>query len=298
MKKSDNRTCFIFNVTARQGRSVKLLDWLRNEAEKRWDNYEIVVSGEDGHIPDHESYNFSNFDLIIACGGDGTAHHAAKLALKYNSALGVLPVGSGNDFAKALNMPTDNTSCLNILAEGNIKKVDLIWCGGDVESWCINTLGIGFDGLTNRYTSFYKRYFGAFGYYLGALHTTLVFGGREMEFRTAAETLNENLLMVTACNGQVEGGSFQVAPNAKIDDGLIDVLIIKPVFLPKLWYYLPKFKKRLPREMNEIKELRCKKFSVKSEKPLSVHADGEQLGNDVRSLDVLIHEKILKVVIP
>lgn len=294
-EKSDQRVCFILNATARQGRARKQAEWLKEEAGKRWKKYEVRITTEPALSTDDE---LDKFDLFVACGGDGTAHHTANLALKLNKLLGVLPIGSGNDFASALGMPENREACLDILAAGKTKKIDLIHCSGDADRWCINTLGFGFDGLTNRYTAFYKNYLGKLGYYLGAIHTAFVFRGRHLSLKSDTKTLNEKLLMVTACNGYREGGMFYVAPNAELDDGIIDMLIIRPVNLIKLLWYLPKFKKRLPEEMSELEQFRCTKFTLKSKDPLSVHADGEQLGNEITYLEAELHEGVLEVVAP
>lgn len=295
MEKSDKYVCFIFNSAARTGRAAKKLEWLKKEASQRWSDFDILITGENGNV---EAIKKGKYDAVIACGGDGTIHHAVNQFIDDNVVIGLLPIGSGNDFAKAIGLPKDAEKCLDILARGFTRKVDLIKCTGDAERWCVNTVGAGLDGLANVYTMKYKKFVGAAGYFFGAFHASIRFRGTKMKITADDQKYEDHFVMITSCNGPIEGGSFIVAPNADVYDGYIDVLKIRKTSIPKLLYYLPKFKKEFPDYMKELSTDRCKKIKIVTEDPISVHADGEHLGSDIRNLQLTVQECILEMIVP
>lgn len=178
------------------------------------------------------------------------------------------------------------------------KKIDLIECSGDVDRWCVNTLGFGFDGLANAYNSKMKRFVGKFGYYIGALLAAFKFKGSHMELTVDGESTSGEMLMITACNGPVEGGSFVVGPHAEIDDGLIDLLTLKSTHIIKLLYYLPQFRSGIPKNLSTAKTVKCSQIKIRSKTPVSVHGDGERLGSDICNLEINIHPRVLNIVVP
>ncbi len=298
MIKSDDRVCFILNTKAQGGRAGKKTEWLKKEAELRWNHYDIHLTGEQGSAVDLKSEDYQNYDIVVACGGDGTMHNAINRALHKNIIMGLIPMGSGNDFAKAVHLPSDLNKCLDIIKAKKTRKIDLIQCAGDVDRWCVNTLGIGLDGLANSYNTRLKKYIGKLGYHLGALMASFTFKGCHMDISIDGELSGGQRLMITACNGSVEGGSFVVGPDAEIDDGLIDLLVITPTPLLKLLYYIPKFKKGIPKGLETASSVKCIRVNICSQSSVSVHGDGEHLGSDIRDLKISVHSQVLSVIVP
>lgn len=298
MRKSDDRVCFILNTKAQNGRAGRKIEWLKKEAELRWENFEIHLTGELGTVTELTSKDYQKYDIVVACGGDGTLHNAINRALHENIVVGLIPMGSGNDFAKAIHLPKDLEECLDIIQAKKTQKIDLIECSGDVDRWCVNTLGIGFDGLANSYNSKMKRFVGKFGYHIGALVAAFKFKGSHMELSVDGKVTSRKMLMVTACNGPIEGGSFVVGPDAKIDDGLIDLLTIEPTPIVKLLYYIPRFRNGIPRNLDTAVSVKCSQIKIHSKTPVSVHGDGERLGSDIQNLEINLHPRVLNVVVP
>jgi len=298
MTKSNDRVCFILNTKARSGRAGKKAEWLKREADLRWNHFDIHLAGKHGSAVDLTSKDYQNYDIVVACGGDGTLHNAINRALHKNIIMGLIPIGSGNDFAKAIDLPTNLNRCLDIIKEKKTRKIDLIQCSGDVDRWCVNTLGMGLDGLANSYNSRLKKYIGRLGYHVGAIMAAIRFKGTHMDVTIDDEIMGGKRLMITACNGSVEGGAFVVGPAAEIDDGLIDLLIITPTPVLKLLYYIPKFKRGIPEGLDTAKSLKCSRVNVHTRKPISVHGDGEHLGSGIRNLEISIHPQVLSVIVP
>lgn len=298
MNSPNLRICFLFNPSANSGVAKKRLNWLRSAVESKLPDidYEIVLTSKKPN--DYKTTQFASFDIIVACGGDGTLHEAVNIAVEHNCALGLIPLGSGNDFAKAIGLPNNLGECLSIIARGKTKNIDLLKCTGDADAWCVNTLGIGLDGLANLYMKKYKPFFGSFGYVLGAVHSSLTSKNVGFTITVDNEKQDGVYRMITACNGPVEGGFFHVAPEAKVDDGKMDLVRISSISFLRLIAFLPKFKKPTPFKMEELTRTKCTKVELEAETGCAVHADGERLGEEIRHLTIVTHPGKVKMLVP
>ncbi|MFU8812157.1 MAG: diacylglycerol/lipid kinase family protein [Balneolaceae bacterium] len=282
MTKSDQHISFILNPNADGGTAQRHEQKLRKEAEKRWHRFTILDSTSGNFDP-------SQYDVVVACGGDGTLNQVVNDLIDHTIPIGLLPMGSGNDFAKSLGLPAGLEACLDILQRGHTRKVDAIHCTGDFDRWCINTLGIGFDGTTNRYTQKFKPLFGSFGYVLGAVQAALLFRGTHMRLSAGSHQTESNRLMVTACNGHTQGGSFYIAPAAKIDDGYMDIVAINKVSIPYLLWKLPTFRGTKAVSMKGMERFQTSQLNIRCKEEVDVHIDGEQSPKKVRQLMITIY---------
>lgn len=298
MQNQNTRICFILNPAANRQRSVRKVEWLREEASKLWKKFEIVVAHEHDSLVDLAKIKSKQFDVIVACGGDGTISQIVNGLAKTNTTLGVLPIGSGNDFVKTLGIKKTLPDCLRTLHQNRTQEIDLIRYEGDAEGWCVNTIGMGIDGWANYYahqTSWIK---GRFRYYYGALKAILKFRGSEMDLHSKEKQENDNFIMITACNGKWEGGNFLVAPDADMQDGMMNVLSIKKVPLPLMIIYLLRFRWGPANWMKGVEKSQTKSLEISSSTPLAVHRDGEHLGTNIRRLKFTVEKKALKIIVP
>ena len=298
MQLSENRICFIINPAADRNRSAQNINWIRKEASERWKSYEIVIIDEHERLDDVARSRARYFDIIVACGGDGTISQVVNGIANTDCILGVLPIGSGNDFAKSLKLKRSLPECMEILRTCRVTEIDLIRYRGDVSGWCANTIGLGLDGWANYYSHQINRVKGKAIYFLGALRAILSFRGAKMKLELQDKKMAKNLLMVTVCNGKWEGGSFLVAPEADMKDGIMNVLLIEKIPTYLLVAYLLRFKWGPKETMRGVHQINSKGVNIKSEKPLAVHRDGEQLGTGIRQLQLTVKEKVLNVIIP
>lgn len=294
MQKQDNRICFIFNPAANRNRSSQHVDWLRREAPILWKNYEIVIADPDESLADLAQSKSMLFDVIVACGGDGTVSQIVNGLIETDTALGVLPIGSGNDFVKSLNLNKSLAECLKIIHQNHTTNIDLIRYEGDAEGWCANTIGMGVDGLANFYAH-QTSLKGRIRYYVGALKAILRFRGCRMEIVSDKLSYKDDFVMVTICNGKWEGGSFLVAPNADTSNGMMDLLTIKKTSNLMLVFYLLSFRWGPAPWMKGIKTFRSKSVEVSTAVPVAVHRDGEHIGTDIRYLKFTVEQNAVKV---
>lgn len=295
MYNQQNRICFIVNPAANGDRSLHHIDWLRQEASKRWNNFEIVIAERQQSLADLAKSKSEIFDVIVACGGDGTISQIINGLAQTDTVLGILPIGSGNDFVKSLGLNKALPVCLEIIYQNHITSIDLIRYKGDLEGWCANTVGIGVDGWANFYAHQSSWIKGRLQYYVGALKAITNFRGSKMDIQSKEFSINDEYMMATICNGKWEGGSFLVAPDGDMNDGKMDVLCIEKVPIILLITYLLRFRWGPASWMKGIKMFSAKNIELKSSDPVAVHRDGEHLGTDIRHLKFSVQKNALRV---
>ena len=298
MEKSSTAVCFILNPSADKSRSARHAEWLRSQAEQRWNRFEIVLSSPDEPMKELAARKAAGYDVIVACGGDGTVHQVVNGIAGTGKGFAVLPVGTGNDFAKSLNLPQSREAILDLIRDNHFKNADLIRFEGDSEGWCVNTLGIGLDGLANHYSKSFHRLKGFIIYILGALKASVMFRGARFSISSGSEKkdLSGEYLMITVCNGKWEGGTFYIAPDADLFDGNAELVTVARISVIKVLLYMACFKNGPASWMKALETRKISSLHIRSDIPVAVHADGEQLGTAIHNLSLTVEVGILPVI--
>jgi diacylglycerol kinase (ATP) len=223
------------------------------------------------------------YETIVAVGGDGTTNEVLNGMMAHangNQAgtLACIPAGSGNDFAFLNGVPTDVEDACKLIAEGRTHLVDIgeITIDGQQKLYFGNTLGIGFDGVVNKYARKNRRLRGMALYLPAVLHTIMVtLQPMRTEISVDGVARNETALMLVVGNGPREGHSFLVAPNARCDDGLFDVITVGNMPRLSLLMLVPRFMSGTHLSHRLITEQRGREITIRSVDPLHVHVDGE-----------------------
>ena len=230
-------------------------------------------------------------DVIVAVGGDGTINEVARYLLYKPIPLGVIPYGSGNGFARSLNIPLKTTKAIQRLNQMRVKQVDSGMLNG--KSF-FNMGGLGFDAaVSTRFSKTGNR--GVFGYMLTAIATMLSFKPRECQIEMGTQSRREQVFMLSFANSPQFGNNAYIAPKASMEDGLLDLCIVRPfpIYLfPKMVYHL--FNKSAHKS-NYTEFIQFKAIKILVDAQEIVHLDGEpyRLG-EVLELKVL--PKSLKVI--
>ncbi len=231
--------------------------------------------------------------VVVAAGGDGTLHAVAQALVGTKTALGILPMGSGNDYARILGIPQDLKEAVKILVCGEPHPLDV----GEAQGrFYLNSLGMGIDGQIAHDYQTYRFLKGELGYLLATVFEVFRFRPVEMEVRTEGWSYVGNLLTVAVMNGPWAGGGFCLAPQAKPDDGRLDLAMIG--HYPRLvrLVVLPKTRDGSYLALKRTKLIHVKRVRIQAERPLLVHMDGELLPERTPSLEVELHPKALYVV--
>lgn len=235
--------------------------------------------------------------VVVVAGGDGTVHEAVNGWMKSGGGapLAVIPVGTGNDFTKMLNASHDwREACWRAL-RGETRRVDVGKCN---DYYFANGLGMGFDAqvalAANRID--WLRGNVVYGF---ALAQVLVLQHSRPRVRVQhdGESLETDITLLTVNNGRVEGGSFVMAPDAEIDDGLLDVVVAKGMGRLSIVRFLPQVLSGRHIDNPMVITYRTTKLTVESDVPLPVHADGELHYTGATRLEIEIMPKRLEVII-
>lgn len=249
---------------------------------------------------------------IYACGGDGTINEIANgLYGHENAAMGIIPVGSGNDFVRSMDVDFSAFFDMRAQVNGRDMPIDLLKLtmesddGTVTERMCINGTNIGLDGNTAIKAHDLKAIPGINGSmsYIVALASNFIMKKGENLSVTVdgAEIYNGPLLLCTAANGRFCGGGFESCPNARLDNGLIELLIVKNISRMQFIKLVPKYKAgrifSVPGIDEYIEHAQAEKIEITANgDQMKFVADGEIMV--CRRMTVEVLPKVLRVVVP
>jgi len=232
------------------------------------------------------------FGTIVSAGGDGTANEVINglMAASENGAkrrMGVLPAGSGSDFASGVGLPLDlEEACRHLTCAGG-RTIDLgrVTVPGKEPRYFGNVVGIGFDGAVLMETLKIRRLRGLPLYLLAVLKTIFLnFSTPSVTVKYDAETMDLIATLVSIANGPREGGGFMIAPDAHPDDGMFDLCIAREVSRLTMLRLLPHFLRGTHTELDPVTMARAAVVEVSSPDGLVAHVDGEVLCTDAREI--------------
>ncbi len=247
------------------------------------------------------------YDMVVAMGGDGTVHEVInglmQVPAEKRPILGVVPIGSGNDFAWSMGVTQKSARALaHMLKAENIQSIDIGSMTDEHgrKEYFDNTLGIGFDAVVTI-RSHKLPIVKGFLMYLAAVIQTIVLNHNpaKMRIETDAEQIETSALMVTLCNGAREGGGFMLSPESKNDDGKLEYLIVEKVSRAMMFRLVPEFMKGTHLRFKQTRLGEFKKLTLASDLPLYIHADGEiftSFGSNLRKISVEVLPQALRVV--
>jgi diacylglycerol kinase (ATP) len=247
------------------------------------------------------------YDMVIAMGGDGTVHEVIngimQLPEDKRPILGVVPVGSGNDFAHAIGIPMESDHAIVQALKGTPSAIDLglMTDEHNRREYFDNTFGIGFDAIVTIRAHKLPIVRG-FLMYLTAVIQTIFLNHNPalVQYETDTEKWEDRMIMTTICNGGREGGGFMLSPDSKMADGTLEYLTVRKVSRAMMFRLVPEFMNGTHRRFTQhIRMGVCKKFTMISDRPLYIHSDGEiytSFGSNLRKLTIEVVPKALKVV--
>jgi YegS/Rv2252/BmrU family lipid kinase len=222
------------------------------------------------------------YDMVIAMGGDGTVHEVVnglmQIPANKRPVLGVVPIGSGNDFAHFIKIPMAADRALAHALNGAATPVDIgkMTDENGRTEFFDNTVGIGFDGIVTIRSHRIPVVRGFLMYFVAVIQTIFLnHKPNAMRAEVDGQSMEFSNIMFTICNAPREGGGFLIAPDARIDDGLLDYLMVSNLGRLRMLRLVPEFMKGTHTGFKEVSMGTCKKFSLKSSLPLYIHADGE-----------------------
>lgn len=268
---------FIVNPVAGMGKKLSFVSEINDFCQQKKINYQVVMTHQPKEAIELAKEASKKYEVVVAVGGDGTVNEVVNGIVDTNAKLGIIPIGSGNDFAKQMDLTYNLKKDLEILLEGKTKVVDL----GLVNKrhYFINGLGVGFDGeVAYHVRDFLKYARGFIGYLLSVFRTLATFKFNKVKFYVDEEKVKEEkILLIATCNGTTYGGGFKVAPSAKVDDGLFTICFISKMGKFYAVRNIHKILQGTHISMPEVSTYTGKNVKITSEKVLFSQLDGEIL---------------------
>lgn len=226
------------------------------------------------------------YENVIAVGGDGTVLEVATGLNGSECCMGVIPAGTGNDFVRSLGIATDGEQAAHTILQNHIRKVDM--ARTEEENYFMNVAGCGFDTEVVRCTEKFKSAFkGQLAYLLGLLNALIGYRCVRAKIDIDGKIIEQKVFLVAVANGQTYGGGMNVAPQADVADGLLDITVVDAVSGFTVLRILPKFIKGKHDEIKQIHSYRGKQVRIECEKELPINMDGELIGHVPMSFEIL-----------
>jgi lipid kinase, YegS/Rv2252/BmrU family len=271
------RFCLITNPTSKSGTAGAYIEQVKALLDAQGADYEIRETQRPGHATELAKAAVNEgFDVIVAVGGDGTMRETALSVVHTDRVLGLLPCGTGNDYARAVGIPTDAESAVDILLHGQNKVVD---AGQANDEIFFNVAGYGFDVDVLDYTEYYKPKCkkGSTAYRLGCLKAVAGLKLRKSTLTFPDGTIERNVLMAAAGIGTHFGSGMNVLPESDMSDGLLDVCIAHDVGRLRLVSLLPKFIKGKHLGLKYITYRKTTEVTVVCDPVSRIELDGERM---------------------
>jgi YegS/Rv2252/BmrU family lipid kinase len=285
---------FIVNPAAARGKAVHVAEKVRNICDDQKMDYQLVYTEKSGDATKLAAESRDQFDCIVAVGGDGTINEVVNGLMGGQSILGIVPVGSGNDFVRALKIPHKVKDAVDLLLVMKTRSIDIGKAG---DRYFQNGLGIGFDSWVVKETINVHNLHGRAIYFYSVLKTIYSYNPPVVKLQYNDVSREEKFYMITVGNGISLGGGFKLTPNAVLDDGLFDLNIIRnlkkwEVFQNLLSVFMGKHI-----YLEQVTTDRTDQLSIYSDDGFAAHVDGELLSLNLNTLNVKLISKALEVVV-
>ena len=212
------------------------------------------------------------YDRVVVCGGDGTLNLSIRDFDLERGTLALIPLGSGDDFAKVLGIPRKLTEACNVVLNGRIREVDVALANN---RRYLGVAGLGFDSEVASFANENAKFLRGSAVYLYAIIRVLP---RFVPHRVKVDGKRDAEIMFAAIgNSRQYGGGIRITPEAKIDDGLLDACIVHKTSRMQLLKTLPQAYTGAHVKSPFVELRRAAEFSFKSERELDVYADGEKI---------------------
>jgi YegS/Rv2252/BmrU family lipid kinase len=286
------RIVFVVNpISGTQGKKA-ILKWIDERLDRSIYDYSIVKTEYAGHATQIAANAVQEkVDVVVAIGGDGTINEIARSLVHTDTALGIIPCGSGNGLARHLRIPMEPKAAIDVLNRG----VDLCIDYGKINNipfFC--TCGVGFDAFISlKFADSGKR--GLLTYLENTLHESLTYQPETYEIENEEGTVKYKAWLIACGNASQYGNDAYIAPQASLTDGLMDVTIMEPftvLDVPSLSFQL--FNKTIDQN-SRVKTMRAKKIKIHRVNEGVMHFDGDPLMAG-KELDVEIIPGGLRVI--
>ncbi|MDY0236014.1 MAG: diacylglycerol kinase family lipid kinase [Gudongella sp.] len=287
---------FIINPIAGSGKAKNFEVYIGKYMKDTEIDYKVIFTTKPKEATEIVINN-PDYTICVAVGGDGTVGEVANgIIQRGHGILGIIPAGTGNDLSKSLLITNDIEKAFIKIINKNVKEIDL----GRVDNrYFFNIASLGFDAEVVRHTDKIKKIIrGKTAYILGVLTSLLVYKSRNMNIEVDGDKLLRRATLVAIGNGAYYGGGMQILPMAKLDDGELDICIVKDISNLRILFLFPSiFKGQHIKYKKYIEFYRGKNIKVKVEGEMYLNIDGEISLVKDRDIDFYIGNEKLNIIV-
>ena len=284
---------FIINPKSGTDRKIYIRQSIGRHIDTKKYDYKIRYTEYAGHaeVIAREAAT-AGIDIVVAVGGDGTVNEVARALIHTNTALGIIPCGSGNGLARHLQLPIDPEGAIKMINAGIIKSLDYGTMNG-LPFFC--TCGMGFDAFVSmKFAHSGKR--GLISYIENTLRETLTYKPDTYTLRFEDTEVQQRAFVIACANASQYGNNAFIAPAASMSDGLMDITVLEPfppIEAPQLALQL--FNGTLTTN-SRVKTFKAKKVRITRNGNDPVHVDGDPL-TTAQEIEVEIHPQGINMVV-
>ncbi|MEJ2734116.1 MAG: diacylglycerol kinase family lipid kinase [Anaerolineae bacterium] len=288
-------TTVILNPTAGRGAGARLSSQIGERLRSYGLEFELSTTSAPGDatVLAREAAAQGG-EAVIAVGGDGTTNEVLNGLMQATqdangTALGVVPIGTGNDFAFGAGVPLILKEACQAVARGQSRVLDVGRMRADNEEprYFLNGVGMGFDAQANIESRKIKRLRGTLLYVVAVLRTlAFYYHSPLITMRVDGVELVQPSLLISVMNGRRMGGGFYITPSSEMDDGLFDFCVAAQVSRPKMVAFVPRFMRGTHTTDVDITMGQGREVTVVSESPWVAHLDGEIYGVGARRYEI------------
>lgn len=288
------RLLVLVNPAAGGGRSVRRLPQVTAELERLEVEHRVVHTRDIAHARKEAAEAAKAGETVAAVGGDGLLRPLAEVLRDTAAALAIVPAGRGNDLARVLGIPTDPTAAAAVAAQGEERMIDVAEVDG------VSYLGIasfGFDSDANRVANESRLVRGNLVYLYAALRALAAWKPAAFRVTVDGERLMIEGYSIAVANSKAYGGGMFAAPQAELDDGILDVVACgRSSKLHFLFSLLPRVFKGTHLSDPTVQTMSGSTVEVDADRPFAIYADGDPIGTVPATITV--RPRCLRVIVP
>ncbi|MCK4663925.1 MAG: diacylglycerol kinase family lipid kinase [Bacteroidales bacterium] len=288
-----NKILFIINPISGIGKQKSVEKNIKKYLDKNKYQSEIIYTKYAKHAIEISSKAANNYKIIVAVGGDGSVNEVSRGLINSDTALAIIPAGSGNGLARHLKIPLKIIGAIKNINNGTCKEIDIIKLN---EEFFVNVAGVGFDAhISHLFAEYGKR--GRISYIKLINKEFINYQPQKYSIIIDEKEYIREAFLLSLANSSQFGNNAHISPMAKVDDGLIDLCILKKFPFYKTPDLAQKLFFKTIDKSKYIEIIKTKKLIIRNKELLKVHIDGEPITiKDDLNINVL--QGALKVIVP
>jgi len=290
----DRDVAVLCNPSAGGGRAARILPRAERALRDLGVRFHTEVTRDLDHARELARRAAQTGEVTATLSGDGLVGCVVGVLRGFPGAvLGILPGGRGNDTARVLGIPAEIRAACAVIAGGAERELDI----GDVDGRSfIGIASLGFDSDANRIANAAPSRLGRLVYVYGALRALAAWRPARFELRLDGEPITTTGYSVAACNSSSYGGGMQLAPDAELDDGMLDVVLIAAHSKRSFLATLPKVFTGAHVDHPAVRILRARELHVDAHRPFAIYADGDPIGSTPATIRAV--PRAVRVLVP